>query len=450
MNATTRSRGALGVLLFAMILGGCDFVSPTDTDPNAVPTATVNQLFTGIEVNTFFLAESQIARIAAIWTQQMAGTDRQFASLDAYLNSNEETADGEFSSVYTGGGLVDIKDAIAQAGEGGLRTYAGILEIHEAYMIGMAASIFGDIPYSEAATPGIDTPALDDQAAVYSAVQTLLDQAISDLSSGEGDGPGAIDMNFGGDALSWIAVAHTLKARFHLHWAEVNGASAYQAALAEAQQGIATPSGNWRTIHSGAATENNLWFQFMRDRSGYISAGDYLVPLMVARGDPRLSMYFSEDSDGGYAPRDSELSLTGYGAPDFDLPIVSCAENAYIRAEAASALGDDTAARAAAKDGLSCQEAVWGVDLSAMSAAVDALSGAALFDEIMTQKYTALFLNTEAFNDYKRTCRPMVTQRAGGMPGRLYYGQAERQSNPNIPEPAQQPARNDNDPDPCA
>ena len=73
MNATTRSRGAPGVLLFAMILGGCDFVGPTDTDPNAVPTATVNQLFTGIQVNTFFLAESQIARIAAIWTQQMAG-----------------------------------------------------------------------------------------------------------------------------------------------------------------------------------------------------------------------------------------------------------------------------------------------------------------------------------------------------------------------------------------
>ena len=32
-------------------------------------------------------------------------------------------------------------------------------------------------------------------------------------------------------------------------------------ALAEAQQGIATNSGNWRAIHSTASSENNLWFQ---------------------------------------------------------------------------------------------------------------------------------------------------------------------------------------------
>ena len=448
MNATPRSGSALGALLVSTLLGACDFVSPTDTNPNAVPTATVNQLFTGIQVNTFFFAESQIARIAAIWTQQMAGTDRQFATIDAYIN-NEESADGEFSSVYTGGGLIDLKEAIAQAVEGDLLVYAGILKIHEAYMIGMTASVFGDIPYSEAATEGVDTPVLDDQRAVYTAVQDLLDEAIANLATGEGTGPGAVDLNFGGTASQWTAVAHTLKARFHLHWAEVNGTSSYQAALTEAERGIATSSGTWRTIHSGAATENSLWFQFMRDRSGYISAGDYLVPLMVSRNDPRLPVFFSEAGDGGYAPRDSELSLTGYGAPDFDLPIVSCAENAYIRAEAHAALGNEPAARAAAKAGLACEEVAFGVDLSAMKTTLDARSGAALRDEIMTQKYTALFLNMETWNDFKRTCRPAVVQRAGGMPGRLYYGQAERQSNPNIPEPAQQPARNDNDPNPC-
>ena len=56
----------------------------------------------------------------------------------------------------------------------------------------------------------------------------------------------------------------------------------------------------------------------------------------------------------------------------------------------------------------------------------------------------------EVWNDYKRTCLRRRSPSAGGMPGRLYYGQAERQSNTNIPEPAQQPARNENDPNPCA
>ena len=128
----------------------------------------------------------------------MAGTDRQFASLDTYLNNNEETADGEFSSVYTGGGLVDIEDAIAQAQAGGLRMYAGILEIHEAYMIGMAASIFGDIPFPRPTTAGIELPRSTTRPPCIGRAG-LLDQAIADISSGEGTAPGSIDLNFGGD-----------------------------------------------------------------------------------------------------------------------------------------------------------------------------------------------------------------------------------------------------------
>ncbi|HSG07241.1 MAG TPA: SusD/RagB family nutrient-binding outer membrane lipoprotein [Longimicrobiales bacterium] len=449
MNTTIRRGRVLGALLIAAVLVGCnDFISPTDLNPNAVPTATVDQLFTGIQVNTFYFSESQIARIASLWTQQMAGTDRQFAILDTY-RLNEEDADGEFSALYTGGGLIDLRDAIGQAEESGRHLYAGILKIYEAYLFGMGASMFGDIPYSEAATEGIDAPGLDTQAEVYATVQSLLDQAIVDLGAG-GAGPGSVDMNFAGNAANWTAVAHTLKARFHMHWAEVNGSSSYQAALAEAQQGIATSAGNWRAIHSTASTENNLWYQFMRDRSGYISSGDYLVPLMVAENDPRLPFYFSEASTGGYVARDSELSLTGYGAPDFNFPILSCAENAYIQAEASFKLGNEGGARTAAKAGLACQEAMWNVSLAALSSALDAKSGTALFEEIMKQKYEALFLDMEAFNDFKRTCLPAITQREGGMPARLYYGQAERQSNPNVPAPAQQPARNTNDPNSCS
>ncbi|GMV05123.1 MAG: hypothetical protein AMXMBFR53_14020 [Gemmatimonadota bacterium] len=447
MNTTTLRGRVLSALLATTVFAGCDFISPTETNPNAVPTASVDQLFTGIQVNTFYFAESQISRITSIWLQQMAGTDRQFAILDTY-RLNEEDADGEFSSVYTGGGLVDLKRAIVQAEEDGRRTYAGILKIHEAYLVGMAASMFGDIPYSEAATDGIDSPKLDDQAEVYAAVQSLLDAAITDLGAG-GAGPGSVDFNFGGNTARWIAVANTLKARFHMHWAEKNGNSAYQAALAATNGGITAAAGDWKAIHSTSATENNLWYQFMRDRSGYISSGDYMVPLMVAAGDPRLPKFYSTASGGGYVARDSELSPTGFGAADFDFPIATCSENYFIAAEANYRLGNTAAAKTAAKNALACEEASYGVTLTAAKAAIDAKSGQALFDEIMTQKYVALFLNMEAWNDYKRTCRPAITERSGGMPARLFYGQAERQTNPNIPVPGSQPLRNDNDPNPC-
>jgi hypothetical protein len=89
------------------------------------------------------------------------------------------------------------------------------------------------------------------------------------------------------------------------------------------------------------------------------------------------------------------------------------------------------------------------VDLSPQKTTVASLTGPPLLAEIMDQKYIALFLNTEVYNDYKRTCLPAITKNAGGMPGRPFYGQDERQSNTNIPEPGSQPLRNDNDPAAC-
>ena len=448
MISMRKSTRVAGVILLTLFLGACDFISPTTNNPNAVPEATVDQLFTGIQVNSYFLTEGQISRILSLWMQQMAGTDRQFVSIDSYVIT-EEDANGEFSTVYTGGGLIDIRTAIALANDNGRRTFEGILKVHEAYMIGMTASIFGDIPYSEAANADIAEPVLDGQAAVYAAIQSLLDEAIADLGSGQAGvgGPGGADLSLGGDVAAWTAVAYTLKARFHIHWGETT-ASAYVAALAAAQNGIQDAEGTWKSVHSNAATENNLWFQFQRDRSGYITAGDYLVPLMIADADPRLGMWY-DDSGGVPVPRAVELSLTGYGAPDFDFPIVSCAENAFIMAEAQYAAPNEAGAISAAQDGLTCQEDEWSVDLSATATAIAGLTGASLLAEIMDQKYIALFLNAEAYNDYKRTCLPALTERAGGMPGRLFYGQDERQSNSNIPEPGQQPLRNDNDPAAC-
>ena len=447
-------RRVLAAALLAGSLGACEFVDPITVDPNAVPEAALDQLFTGIQVNTWFFGEGQISRLAALWTQQMTGTDRQFTALDAYI-FNEQDTDGEFQAIYTGGGLVDLKEAKAVAAEQGRSAYGAVLKIHEAYLFGMAASLWGDIPYSEAANPEIEKPVLDDQAAVYAAVQSLLSEAIGEL--GGGDGPGGADLSFGGDAAAWTAAAHTLKARFHMHWAESDN-SRYAQAIAEAQQGIRSAAGNWEAVHGSASFENNVWHQFVRDRSGYISSGDHLLPLMREAADPRLSAYFTEVEEGGYlapfesgASAASQISETGRAAPDANFPLVTCAENAFILAEAHFMTGSEGEAQSAAQSALACQEASYGVDLSGVKAAIGGLSGQALLEGIMDQKYIAQFLNMDVWNDYKRTCLPAIDPRAGGVPGRFFYGLTERQTNPdNIPEPAQQPDRNDNDPAGCS
>jgi hypothetical protein len=451
---TTKTRGVrrvAGVTLIGMSLGACDYISPVETNPNAVPSATLDQLFTGAQVISYFVGTGGLSRIASIWTQQMAGTDRQFATFDAYTITDADFED-EFDALYTQGGLVDIRNAIAQAEAAGRAPYAGVLKIHEAYLVGMHASFFGDIPYREAVSD-VEDPILDDQAQVYADLQALLDEAITDLA-GTGLGPGAVDLNFGGDVARWTAVAYTLKARYHMHWAEVNGAPSYTAARDAALLGISTAAGSWRARFNDVATETNMWTQFLVDRSGYVSSGDFLIPLMEARVDPRIGIYFSESTPGDYASRVSLLSETGYGAASYDLPLVTCAENQFILAEAHYRLAAEVSARAAARAALACEEVTHGLAANALGSTTAfpvTLTGVPLLTEIMTQKYIASFLMTETFNDYKRTCLPDITERAGGMPGRLFYSSQERLSNSNVPATGVDPndKYNDNDPTPC-
>lgn len=442
MIVTSNRWRALAAALVIGVLGGCDFVEPIDVDPNAVPTATMDQILTGAEVNTFAWAQGHLSRLAAMWTQQMAGTDRQFVTLDSWIFTEEE-GDDFYNAMYTGGGLIDIRDGIAQAEEAGTarsRTIAGILKLHEAYLIGMGASIWGNLVYRESVNPEeFPQPQLDPQLQVYSDVQALLDEAIADLNAG-GTHSLAADIVFGGDHEAWVRVANSLKARFYLHTGELS------AAVTAAQSGISDPDENWMSVHSPSSAEDNPWWEFIvEQRSGYISAGKYLVDLLQNNNDPRLTIYYSQDPDGGYSGSPPARSGAGtwseladpFGAQGADHAILSCAETQFIIAEAQLRQGNAAQALLALNNGIGCQEVRWGIT-------VPTYYPADLELEIMTQKYIANFLNIETWMDYRRTCLPAVrsTETAGGAregqqyPSRLYYADNETQNNENIPAAA--------------
>jgi len=478
MKNRTWTGRAIAAALLVGSLGACDFIDISDADPNIITEPTLPSLFVSTQVNSFLFAEGQLARTAAVFTQQLAGADRQFALLDRY-DIDEETADGEFASIYTGGGLVDIRRARAIADSVGCAQCSGLFAIHEAFLVGMGASIFGDLPYRGALVEG--TPAaLDPQAQVYADVQALLDGAIAGLSTAPTGGAAAfygqlstVDLIFGGNRARWVAAAQTLKARYYLHWVEAQlagGAAAAQAATAcggncltkartAAMAGIQSASGDWRAFHTNVGSEANFFYQFFDERAGYLVAGNHLVELLKSRGDPRLQVYYEPVSPGQFVgsrageanQSASVLASNGAGAANYRQPIVSCAENQFILAEVEFRLGNTAPARAALLAGIRCAEEMQGVTITNPSPAqVNALAGNALLEEIITQKYIALFLNMEVYNDYKRTCLPRLTTYNNlPIPGRLFYGQQERQTNPNIPQPDQQPRRNTNDPAAC-
>lgn len=432
MNRTLKIVACAGLSLLGA--AGCNnFLTggELDNDPNRVLRANRDLLFVAVQPALWRLMTGEVARTTSMWVQQMEGVDRQYVLLNNY-EIQEATFDGAFSNLYAQGGLIDIRQIEASADSVADSTYKGIAQVIEAMTVGTAADLWGDIPYD-----GIlqgEPPQLTPQAQVYDEVQALLDDAINNLSATGPTNIGPVDRDlvYGGDPALWTELAHTLKARFYLHEAETDPNN-YALALAEAELGISDPSHDYSTFHTGKPGEENLWYQFISvQRSGYMAPNQGFGALLKSRNDPRETEYFSKNAAGKYV----DLS-SARGDATFSQPIVTWAENQLIWAEAAYRTGDAPTAL----QKLNEVKAWAGVPTVS-------LSGAALLREILTEKYIALFQSIEAWNDYKRTCFPNVAPAVAGgtIPGRLYYGVNERQTNPNIPPATSQPANNPNDP----
>jgi hypothetical protein len=436
--------GALAGVFVAGTTACGDWLTSPDAvqNPNQPTNATLNQLFVGAQTSISVQYASDLARTACVWMQQCAGTERQYQELGLY-RYGEDSYDAPFSLVYTGGGLIDIRRMQTLADSSGDEVYGGIARILEAMQIGLATSIWGDIPYSEALTE--DDPALDTQQQVYAAIQAKLDTAVTMLTSAEGPGPGSVDLFYGGDAAKWLRLAHTLKARYFMHVAERQGNSAYQSALAEAQLGLNSPADNFLLIAADNPTAYNPWYQFtVIQRAGYMFAGKFLVDLLKQRSDPRLEDFFLPNGTGqfvGAAPGDQTSStFSGFTVeenPAQRQAVVTWQETQLIIAEAAFRTGNSSLALQA-------------VNRVRQDAGLSPLSSVTLA-QIIEELYIVLFQNPEVWNVWKRTCLPALTPAPGAtaIPGRLLYAAGERNANPNIPDPGQQPARNWNDPTGC-
>jgi hypothetical protein len=445
---------------------GCtDFLTANSAsrDPNNPSNATTDQLLTAVQASQFTEQEGFPALLVCLWMQQCQGVGGRFVQIKSQYQYTEQDTRSDFSAIYSGGGLVDLKEVQRRAGAAGDSVYKGIAKVWEAYVIGTAADQYGDIPYRQAAGD-VATPAFDPQLQVYDDLQLKLDTAIAELA-GPGPGPGVVDLVYGGDPALWTEAAYTLKARLYLHTVEVRGSGEYQKAIDAALQGISTPAHDFRTFHTSATFERNIWYQF-NVNSGFgedAVAGKLLVDLMNARSDPRLPEYFGAASPGpGYGGVDVDLNVSPNGIsllegtrndPLYRQPLITNDENLLILAEANVVLSGAGAAQPYLD-----QER----DNHQIAHAPATLA------TIMEDKYIALFQNVEVWNDYKRTCLPARTPFvnptfAGEIPGRFYYGEFERATNPNTPSVTDQLAnggvaggrpgvggfRNPNDPNPC-
>src|SRR5688572_7233086 len=235
-------RHSLTLLLSAALALGTaacnDFLSGpgVDQDPNNITRLTrPGPLYVGIQALQSVQFEGQLARNAAEYVQQIAGNSRQQIGYDLY-QMDPTTIDPHFFSVYGsaitiqgGGGLLDIHKMQQLARAVADSIYLGIGKVYEALVIGTATAIWGDIPYREAADSTNQTPAFDPQLQVYADVLAQLDSAVLFLAATPGPpnvGPPAdnselVYLDRGAStadlAAVYTQVAHSLKARFHMH-----------------------------------------------------------------------------------------------------------------------------------------------------------------------------------------------------------------------------------------
>ncbi|HJR16165.1 MAG TPA: SusD/RagB family nutrient-binding outer membrane lipoprotein [Gemmatimonadales bacterium] len=504
------------LLIAALALGaaGCnDFLSGpgVDQDPNNITRLTrPGPLYVAIQALQSVQFEGQLARSAAEYVQQIAGNSRQQIGFDLY-QMDPVTIDPHFFSVYGsaitvqgGGGLLDIHKMQQNARAVNDSTYIGISKVYEALVIGMAASIWGDIPYREAADSTNEVPAFDPQLQVYGDVLAQLDSAILFLAATPAPpnvGPPAdnaelVYLDRGGSTAAlaqvYTEVAHSLKARYYMHLAEVDPAN-YALALAEVPLGISSPANDMLWYHDQSPTGQNVWWQFMSAR-GDIAPGAGIIEVLKRRiaagveNEERLNFYFTPAVAGGpggffgFRPGGSTNLQTapgvynGNGAPgtspalysgftfidfnvdpgDMRLPVITYAETQLIGAEAAFQTGGQGAAQPyldAARTNRS-----YGARGATPNVFTPLAPVPATLENIMEEKYVTLFLNIEAWNDYKRTCLPALapapdvlgntTPGTQPIPGRLPYGITEINANPNTPN-VSPVGRNANDPNPC-
>ncbi len=452
----------IAVVSLGLLLGtaGCNEFLTGDklsTDPNNPAAATIQTLLVGIQGGQFAFQEGTAAAMVCMWVQQCGATNGRYVEqAGRYVfgaGSNIGANGGDWATVYTGGGLIDMDTIATLAMRAGDSLYLGIDLVWKAFTVGSATDLWGSIPYSQIRTNA--TPALDSQLVVYDAVQAMLSRAIAALRSGVTTlpPPGDRDLVFKGDTASWIATANTLKARYWMHVAEAaaNGlisASPYDSALKYASLGIRSPAGDFRAFHSGDGyPQSNEWFTFQDNSAfgGDLESGKALVDYMNGRTDPRRADYFCQNGAGGYVGDDFNVAQTDVSAfdceplrfsADFRMPYVTYQENELILAEASYALANEPQARLHLDNAYAV--------VPGLASRAGTATGAALLDSIMMEKYVVMFQNIEALSDYRRTCIPSLTPVTpnvlglAAVPGELFYPQTERNANSNIPAESQE------------
>jgi hypothetical protein len=220
---------------------------------------------------------------------------------NAYLPSRTDIL---WEDAYAGL-IADVRALEPVAEEAGLFTHIGIAKTIEAYVVMTLVDNFGDIPYSEAIQgTEFPNPSLDDDAAVYAAVETLLNEAIAQFNRDELNGASG-DLFYGGDESQWIKLANTLKLKLYIQTRLVDSSVGAKINSLINEGNLILDEGddfqfNYSTADANPDSRHPIFgrnFDVAADVNDYMS-NSYMVRVKddYTTGDPRTRYYFYRQS----------------------------------------------------------------------------------------------------------------------------------------------------------
>jgi hypothetical protein len=422
-------------LIFAsLLLVNCEsYTEDLNDDPNAFIVAASDLIIGQTQLTVIQHMGSNNARYGAVFSNQMSGGDRQYLTLNTY-SPNAGNYNDMWNDTYTQG----IKTAqIIISDETAGQTIKGIAEILQGVMYADIATLYGDVPFSEAVNSEIINPVYDAQASVVNGGISLIASGVNKVGST------SIAAGYGGNRLAggtWAEAGNTLAARYSLITGD------YNAAISYATNGVSSTDNDLVSQHGTSLDNRNLFYQFAIDeRQDYLVATEaHSVNLLngnVARaldtpGNSAVyASYFLNDGDRVLLNTDDG----GRFAQTSPMKLASYVENQLILAEAKFKTGNESGAR----EHLNNVRADLRVQYDSADGFPDSnASGNSLLKQILEEKYLTLIGELVTFHDLRRTRnfigvpnKPTGSTGASDFPQRFLYPQTEIDANENIPSP---------------
>jgi hypothetical protein len=313
--------------------------------------------------------------------------------------------------------------------------YAGVAKILLAYNLNMATTAWENIPFSQAFTIQNLKPDFDTQEAIYTKTNQLLDEAVLDLDKTSLKKIGAEDVIHAGNLVRWKAAAKALKARISLQASAKNGVTAANNALTALSSAAMTGNAddlqliyNLRNLnpwHSGVALANvtgNLTVRHSQQLVDAMNGTTYGVfdprmPIVGGRvaANAAATTWIGVENGSGNSGN-VDFSATSWHSKNISpIQFITFSEQKFIQAEAeflknggtTTSTGTTAVGYQAYLDGITANMMKLGVTDTARTRymadpKVAVGAGNLTLQLIMGEKFKALFLNSETWNDYRQ------------------------------------------------